>query len=366
MDEHTQKLLREFLSQTQSRTSTFHAARDQVQTGLDAAASGLAAVSAAVAKSTATLEYHTAQIREILNETQDKEIQKLQAEKQLLVQTLSETTEKSKNQKRIVEGFLRKQGISSVEEPDSNVQGTLEWIKARIETIVKKTCIGEGKTVNKNLPEFANLDAEWAKKEKDIVKRGFNKDDVQACRIYWLQTQFYKILERDIFSAPVFGLDADMEEILAQFEKLIAFHNPHTTTSDWRTLTLRYSKAVKSTHTALPTRTAQHISNLFLPWTRGNKASEVLLELKELCQIAYDWAVMVRRSADKYVILSIEEGTRYEGHQPGEEFVPSYIFGPKQQHTGSKVWATVFGGLVKETLAGDRFVMMKANVICMV
>ena len=42
------------------------------------------------------------------------------------------------------------------------------------------------------------------------------------------------------------------------------------------------------------------------------------------------------------------------------------IFGPKTQDVNSKGLVTVFGGLVKGTLAGDRFVMMKANVVCVV
>ena len=70
MDKHSQKVLNGLLSQYQLTESKFKSAQDQFQAGLDSAASGLAAVHEAVAATTATLEHHTAQIREILHRTQ--------------------------------------------------------------------------------------------------------------------------------------------------------------------------------------------------------------------------------------------------------------------------------------------------------
>lgn len=121
-----------------------------------------------------------------------------------------------------MEVFRAKTATNTKEVIDSEVQSSLLWIKARIETIVKKFCVGKSRLVHRDEQEFAILDAEWTRKANDIVTKGFNKDE---CMIYWIRSKVYQILERDIFNARVFGLDDEMEKKMAEFEERIAFHN---------------------------------------------------------------------------------------------------------------------------------------------
>lgn len=110
------------------------------------------------------------------------------------------------------------------------------------------------------------------------------------------------------------------------------------------------------------------ICNLFQPWVHGNINPELVRLLKELCQHTYDLCVVLRRSIDKYVLVPVAEGTRYEGPREGEEFEPEYILRSREtrRRHESKVWASIFGALVKETQAGERTVLLKAKVMCMV
>ena len=128
------------------------------------------------------------------------------------------------------------------------------------------------------------------------------------------------------------------------------------------------------THRKLPEETATHLLNFFYPWVVGDDANlsssgkyraplQLKLDLAELCQAAYDLAVMLRQSTDRYHFVSIEEQTKVES-QEQEDFEPEDMIGPKAKYLGSKVWVTLFGALVKESQAGERHIMVKARVIC--
>lgn len=146
---------------------------------------------------------------------------------------------------------------------------------------------------------------------------------------------------------------------------------------DWRALTLRYSKALRMRQENLPKKTALYISKLFAPWIAANAQYHIIqrgikkyqnppqleLDLTEICQAAYDLAVMLRQSTDRYYLVPIEEGTKVEAADE-EFFEPDDMIGPKAKYVGSKVWVTLFGALVKESQTGDRHVMQKARVIC--
>jgi hypothetical protein len=133
------------------------------------------------------------------------------------------------------------------------------------------------------------------------------------------------------------------------------------------------------THQQPLERIACYMANLFHPWIIGNPANlvsrgllgpkqyqnppQLVPELTALCQAAYDLAVMLRRSTDKYNFVPIVEGTKVKS-QEQEDFEPEDMIGPKSKYIGSKVWVTLFGALVKESQAGERHVMVKARVIC--
>lgn len=133
------------------------------------------------------------------------------------------------------------------------------------------------------------------------------------------------------------------------------------------------------THRKLPEQTATHLLNLFHPWVVGDPANlitpknartpryrfpaQLKPDLIELCQAAYDLAVMLRQSTDRYHFMSIEEKVKVESPEQ-EDFEPEDMIGPKSKYVGSKVWVTLFGALIKESPASERHVMVKARVIC--
>jgi hypothetical protein len=132
-------------------------------------------------------------------------------------------------------------------------------------------------------------------------------------------------------------------------------------------------------NSVLAENTAKHMRALFLPWVVGNPAykihskgntfyaypSELVSDLTELCQAAYDLTVMLRRSTDKYTFVQIEEGTEVLS-QEQDSFQVQDMIGQKSKLVGSRVWVNLFGALVKETRTNERHVMMKALVICKV
>ena len=129
----------------------------------------------------------------------------------------------------------------------------------------------------------------------------------------------------------------------------------------------------------MASKAAKYINALFLPWVLGNPANktyskgqtffqypqELMSDLTELCQVAYDLTVMLRRSTDKYTFVPIEEGTEVLS-QESDMFQVQDMIGQKSRLVGSKVWVTLFGALVKETRTDEKHVMMKALVIAKV
>jgi hypothetical protein len=130
---------------------------------------------------------------------------------------------------------------------------------------------------------------------------------------------------------------------------------------------------------ALASKAAKYINALFLPWVLGNPANktiskgqivwtyppELMSDLTELCQAAYDLTVMLRRSTDKYTFVPIEEGAEVLS-QESDMFQVQDIIGQKSRLVGSKVWVTLSGALIKETRTNEKHVMMKAIVIAKV
>ena len=127
---------------------------------------------------------------------------------------------------------------------------------------------------------------------------------------------------------------------------------------------------------ALAMKTAKYIQALFAPWVLANPAyktsskgqtfhaypQELMSHLTELCQVAYDLTVMLRRSTDKYTFVPIEEGTEVLS-QESDMFQVQDMIGQKSRLIGSKVWVNLFGALLKETRTDEKHVMMKALVI---
>ena len=85
--------------------------------------------------------------------------------------------------------------------------------------------------------------------------------------------------------------------------------------------------------------------------------------LEKLCQEAYDFAVLLRSSSDRYYFRSIEDKKKVEV-PTNEYFMSESMIGPNSNYIGSEVWVTLFGALVKESQRGERHIIMKASVIC--
>ncbi|KIX02412.1 uncharacterized protein Z518_08353 [Rhinocladiella mackenziei CBS 650.93] len=313
--------------------------------------------------------------RNLFTEHQET-VQSLNAAQQRL-----EESEKRQRALRVqvgrLQGHITRNATNANELIDSEVKGKLEHIRARIQSIVKKYCVGKVITIARPSQELVNFDNEWLKRSKPLLQQ-YTQHDVEEFATYWVRSKIYFLLEREIFSKEVFGLEDDLEAKFGEFERLIVKHNPDTDIGDWRALTLRYSKALNMEHQQLPRETALYILHLFIPWvaanpenaapTKGNVKQyyvppQLKTDLAEICQAAYDLTVMLRQSADKYYFVPIEEDTRVDS-QEHEYFEPDHVIGSTSEYVGSKVWVTLFGALVKESQAGERYIMQKARVIC--
>lgn len=128
----------------------------------------------------------------------------------------------------------------------------------------------------------------------------------------------------------------------------------------------------------IPNNMSLYIAHLFDPWVIANPENlisvkagtyrlppQLILDLTDLCQEAYHLTVMIRQSTDRYRFISIEEGTKVKSTDENE-FQSDDMLGPSDKYVGSKVWITLFGALIKETQAGERYVIEKARVICRV
>lgn len=143
---------------------------------------------------------------------------------------------------------------------------------------------------------------------------------------------------------------------------------------EWRALTVRHAKSLSMKQTNLPARTASHIQRLLEPWStnyllkldfqkRANQNSIQYQSLYKLCQDAYDLAVHLRSSSDRYYLISIEDKKKVK--DPKEEyFMSESMIGPSSNHIGSEVWVTLFGALLKESRRGEQHLITKASVIC--
>ena len=120
-----------------------------------------------------------------------------------------------------MQAIVTRDATNANEVIDSEVTAKVQHIRARIETIVKKYCVGETVHVNRENQEMEDIEREWMKKEKQIPPH-FKEPDVYFFRTYWIRSRIYLLLERRIFCRPCFGLDHDLESKLAEFEDLIS------------------------------------------------------------------------------------------------------------------------------------------------
>ena len=326
--------------------------------------------------------------------------QNLKREHQIELDSVSSKLEESEKRGKALriqvgrlQAYLTKNATNANELIDSEIKAKMEMIQARTQSLVGKFCVGDCRLPGRETAEFAALDDDWAKKLSSLKSRLSNEDQ-DVFRRYWVRSKVYMLLEKRIFSQQVFGLEPDLEDPLAEFERLVVKHNRGKTPpfknitdqitetpidadiSDWRALTLRFSTGMGMKNNALASKTAKYINALFLPWVLGNPANvthskgqtrytypqELMSDLTELCQAAYDLTVMLRRSTDKYTFVPIEEGTEVLS-QESDMFQVQDMIGQKSKLVGSKVWVNLFGALVKETRTDEKHVMMKALVI---
>ena len=145
---------------------------------------------------------------------------------------------------------------------------------------------------------------------------------------------------------------------------------------EWRALTLKHCKSLSMTNQRLPARVAHYLLKLFLPWaksqytgllSRSNRSyqhhPQLKSDLTDLCQLAYQLAVMMRQSSDRYYFEPIPEETLIKSSE-NEIFEPEDMIGPKSEFIGSRVWVTLSSALIKELQIGECHVLAKARVIC--
>ncbi|ETI20492.1 hypothetical protein G647_08529 [Cladophialophora carrionii CBS 160.54] len=323
--------------------------------------------------------------------------QRLEAEQQR-VRDLEMNQQLWKAKLSRLQAVITKAATNANEVIDSEVTAKVQRIRARIETIVKKYCVGSRAAPRREHKELEEIDNDWVRKLKQIPTR-YEQSDQDVFLTYWVRSKVYLLLQRRIFSQPCFGLDKDLESKLGEFETLISkyAHGTHPVeaskvpyfdtdgtdletlgknTSDWRALTLGYCKALGMTNDDTPKNVSQYIAHLFAPWVIGRPENQVgqkpvayrwppqlLHDLADLCRDAYDLTVMIRQSTDRYRFISIDEDSKVQSADQND-FQPDDMLGPTDKYVGSKVWMTVFGALIKETQAGERYVMEKARVIC--
>ena len=120
-----------------------------------------------------------------------------------------------------IQAVITKDATNANEVIDSEVTAKVQHLRARIETIVKKHCVGDRVKPRRERQELEELDKEWMRREKQIPPQ-FKEPDVYVFLTYWVRSKIYLLLERRIFSRPCFGLDHDLESKLAEFEGLIS------------------------------------------------------------------------------------------------------------------------------------------------
>jgi hypothetical protein len=145
------------------------------------------------------------------------------------VSTKLEESEKKGKTLRIqvgrLQAYLTKNATNANELIDSEVKAKLEMIQARTQTLVGKFCVNEWRNPNRgDSDEFAALDDEWIKKV-NAIKIRLSQEDVDVFRRYWVRSKVYMLLEKRIFSQQVFGMEPDLENSFAEFERLVARHD---------------------------------------------------------------------------------------------------------------------------------------------
>lgn len=165
------------------------------------------------------------------NTTLQNEIERLTSENKQLAQRL-ETERHSvqhleKNQQLWKAKLSRLQAVitqgatNANEVIDSEVKAKVQRIRARIETIVNKYCVGNKTTPIRESKELEDLDNNWGRKRQQIPE-SYGESDVNIFLNHWIRSKIYLLLQRLIFSQPCFGLEKDLESKLGEFENLIS------------------------------------------------------------------------------------------------------------------------------------------------
>lgn len=270
---------------------------------------------------------------------------------------------------------------------DSDVSAEVTNIAARTQWIVKKYCVGSFASAPRhNQPELEEFDKHMATKLNDIPDQHYSQRDKEDFATYLVRSKIYFLLQRDIFNGHVFGLEDDLERNLAKFECLLIKSNrPDTDVSEWRALTVRHRKTLNMKNEELSKRTASYMAHLFSPWStayaekqlresegvgaggeEGDKTqlcpSQLETDLRDLCQAAYDLAVTLRQSTDKYYFVSISDNEKAAPHKE-KYFGVEDMIGPRSEGANSNIWVTVFGALIKESQFGGQSVVAKGRVV---
>jgi chromosome segregation ATPase len=140
-----------------------------------------------------------------------------------------------------LQAYLTKNATNANELIDSEVKAKLEMIQAKTQTLVGKFCVGDCKNPSREPGDFATFDDDWTRKLNSLKNKSrLSHEDQDVFRKYWVRSKVYMLLEKRIFSQQVFGLEPDLENPLAEFERLVVKHNrgkrPPLETSPTRSL----------------------------------------------------------------------------------------------------------------------------------
>lgn len=148
--------------------------------------------------------------------------------------------------------------------------------------------------------------------------------------------------------------------------------------SDWRALAMRYcskigrsdrdhEQAVRAMlelfHYWYPDSTKKSSKSLRADAHISNCPPELIQGIRGICAMAYDLSMQLRKSAERYEFHDIPEGKTVQS-QHNEDCIVEGATTRTSDLVGANVWLNLFGVLIKRTEANERFVVVKAKVIC--
>lgn len=193
---------------------------DQLQTGVAQTSSEISLLKQELETGRSTMNNATLQDEIERLTSENKHLtQRLEAERQN-VQGLERNQQLWKTKLSRLQAVITKNATNANEIIDSEVTAKVQRIRARIETIVNKYCVGNIAMPKREHKELEELDKDWMRKRKQIPDR-YGESEVHIFLTYWVRSKIYLLLHRRIFSQPCFGLEKDLESKLAEFENLI-------------------------------------------------------------------------------------------------------------------------------------------------